>query len=120
MLFYMQCVYEYITISVSAGCIRTIYALLFRLLAKSLRQTILNSTVELRRVGRCELAIIIEVNHLLQMDPRDALRPANYVVHTNDAQCDKQATVVGRLLTTLATVDVPSQNFSNSTVWEKL
>jgi len=38
-----------------------------------------------------------------------------------DAQCDKQATVVGRTqLTTLATVDVPWRNFSKSRVWDKV
>ena len=38
-----------------------------------------------------------------------------------NAQCDKVTTVVGQTkLTTLATVDVTSRNFSKSRVWDKV
>jgi len=40
-----------------------------------------------------------------QMDPRDELTAVSRLMRC--AQCDKQATVIGRLLTTPATVDVP-------------
>jgi len=42
---------------------------------------------------------------------------AHRAVHKVDAQCDKLSTVVGRTtLTTLATVEVPWRDGSNSTV----
>jgi len=58
--------------------------------------------------------------NLTQTDPRDALRharPLRYIQLV--AQCDKQATVVSRLLTTLATIDVPWRNIFQSQSLEK-
>jgi len=45
--------------------------------------------------------------------PRDALRHNHCAIKKLDAECDRQATVVGRLLTTLGDkFDVPSRNYS--------
>jgi len=45
---------------------------------------------------------------LMQTDPRDAVHHAHLAVTKLDGQCDKLATAVHPLLTTL---DGPSQNF---------
>ena len=54
------------------------------------------------------------------MDPRDARCHARSAVQNVDAQCDNLATVVDRMLTTPAMIDVHWGNFSESRVWDKV